>query len=103
MGQAIGWAVVLALFGLMMWALARESRRQRNRSAQEYEEDIVNARESMMRAGMLELDKFVGEARGKQAAVEYLKDQEQGMTKTGSKGDDAERTQSPEAKGNGGS
>ena len=43
---------------------------------------------------MLELDKFVGEAKGKQAAVEYLKDQEQGQTKTGSKGDDAERTQS---------
>jgi hypothetical protein len=96
MGQAIGWLVVLALFGLMIWALARENQRQRSRSAQEYEEDIVNARESMMRAGLVELDKFVGEAKGKQAAVEYLKDQEQGQTKTGSKGDDAERTQSPE-------
>jgi hypothetical protein len=96
MGQAIGWIVVLALFGLMIWALARENQRQRSRSAQEYEEDIVDARESMMRAGMLELDKFVGEAKGKQAAVEFLKDQEQGQTKTGSKGDDADRTQSPE-------
>jgi hypothetical protein len=96
MEQAIGWIIVLALFGLMIWALTRENQRQRNRSAQEYEEDIVDARESMMRAGMLELDKFVGEAKGKQAAVEYLKDQEQGQTKTGSKGDDADRTQSPE-------
>ncbi len=96
MGQAIGWLVVLALFGLMIWALARENKRQRNRSAQEYEEDIVNTRDSMMRAGMLELGKFVGEAKGKQAAVEYLKDQEQGQTKTGSKGDDADRTQRPE-------
>lgn len=102
MEQAIGWLVVLALFGLMIWALARENRRQRNRSAQEYEEDIVNARESMMRAGMLELDKFVGEAKGKQAAVEYLKDQEQGQTQTGSKGDDAERTQSSQQKESGG-
>jgi hypothetical protein len=102
MGQAIGWLVVLALFGLMIWALARENRRQRERSPQEYEEDIVNARDSMMRAGMLELDKFVGEAKGKQAAVEYLKDQEQGQTRTGSKGDAADRTQSPEAKENDG-
>lgn len=96
MGQAIGWLIVLALCGLMIWALAKENQRQRNRSAQEYEEDIVNARESMMRAGMMELGKFVGEAKGKQAAVEFLKDQEQGQTKTGSKGDDAERTQSAE-------
>lgn len=94
MNQAIGWLIVLALCGLMIWALAKENKRQRNRSPQEYEQDIVSARESMMRAGMLELDKFVGEAKGKQAAVEFLKDQEQGQTKTGSKGDDAERTQS---------
>jgi hypothetical protein len=93
MGQAIGWLVVLALFGLIIWALMRENARQRNRTAEEYERDIVNSRESLMRAGMLELDKFVGEAKGKRAAVEYLKDQEQGQTKAGSKGDDAERTQ----------
>ena len=93
MGQAIGWLVVLTLFGLMIWALTRENKRQRNRTAADYERDIVDARESMMRAGMLELDKFVGEAKGKQAAVEYLKDQEQGQTKAESRGDDADRTQ----------
>src|SRR5262245_22510118 len=92
MGQAIGWLVALSLFALMIWALVKENTRQRNRTAAEYERDIVNARESMMRAGMLELDKFVGEANGKRAAVEFLKDEEEGQTKTGSKGDDAERT-----------
>jgi hypothetical protein len=93
MGQVIGWLVVLGLFGLMIWAFTRENAQKRKRTAAEYERDIVDARESMMRAGMLELDKFVGEAKGKRAAVEYLKDQEEGQTKTGSKGDDKDRTQ----------
>ena len=34
-------------------------------------------------AGMLELDKFVGESRDKQAAVEFLKDEEQGYDQDG--------------------
>jgi hypothetical protein len=92
MGQAIGWLVALAVVGLMIWALSRENTRQRNRSSEEYERDIYAARESMLRAGLLQLDKFVGEAKGKQAAVEFLKDEEQGQTRTGSIGDDAERT-----------
>jgi hypothetical protein len=92
MGQAIGWLVALALVGLMIWAFTRENARQRKRSSEEYERDIYAARDSMLRAGMLELDKFVGEAKGKRAAVEFLKDEEQGQTRTGSKGDDAERT-----------
>jgi hypothetical protein len=96
MEQAIAWLIALALVGVMIWALTKENNRQRNRSSQEYERDIYAARESMMRAGMLELDQFVGEAKGKRAAVEYLKDEEQGQTKTGGKGDDADRTQTSE-------
>jgi hypothetical protein len=92
MGQAIAWLIAFGLVALMIWGISRENRRQRSRTAADYERDIVDARESMMRAGMLELDKFVGEAKGKQAAVEYLKDQEQGQTKAGGRGDDAERT-----------
>ncbi|MBI3653894.1 MAG: hypothetical protein HY231_22920 [Acidobacteria bacterium] len=94
MGEAIGWVIVLAVVALMIWAFARASTRQRHRTAAEYERDIVGARESMLRAGMLELDKFVGEAKGKRAAVEYLKDEQQGQTKSGGKGDEAERTHS---------
>lgn len=94
MGDAIGWVVVLAIVGLIIWAMSRENKRQRNRSSEEYERDIYAARESMLRAGLLQLDKFAGDAKGKQAAVEFLKDEEVGQTETGGIGDDAERTQS---------
>src|SRR5689334_8778668 len=94
MEQAIGWLIALAVVGLAIWALTRENTRERNRSTEEYERDIYAARESMLRAGLLQLDKFVGEAKGKQAAVEFLKDEEMGQTRTGGKSDDAKRTQS---------
>ncbi|HEX5733559.1 MAG TPA: hypothetical protein VF131_12055 [Blastocatellia bacterium] len=90
--EALPYLIVLALFVLMMWSLTREKKQQKSRTAQEYERDLVNHRNSMMRAGMLELDKFVGNANEKRAAVEFLKDEEQGVTKTGSKGDDKDRT-----------
>ena len=92
MEQLLYWLIPLGLFGLMMWALIRENSARRRRTVEEFERDVANTKQSLMRAGMLELDKFVGESRGKQAAVEFLKDEEQGMTKTGSKGDDADRT-----------
>ena len=90
--NAIVWLIAIALIVGMVWALVSEDKRKRNRTAQEYERDVAETRETMLRAGMLELDKFVGNTSGKRAAVEYLKDEEQGMTKTGGKGDDAERT-----------
>lgn len=90
--NAIVWLIGFVLIVVMVWALVSEDKRKRNRTAEEYERDVAQSRESMLRAGMLELDKFVGNTSGKRAAVEYLKDEEQGITKTGSKGDDAERT-----------
>lgn len=92
MQEAIIWLAVLALIGLGFWALARDNRRLRNRTPQEYERDLANTKSSLLRAGMLELNKFVGQEQQKRAAVEYLKDEEQGMTRTGGKGDDADRT-----------
>jgi hypothetical protein len=50
----------------------------------------------MLRAGMLELDKFVGNTSAKRAAVEYLKDEEQGLTKSSGKADDKDRTEGEE-------
>ncbi len=94
--EALPYLIVLALFALMIWSLTREKKQQKSRTAQEYERDLVNHRNSMMRAGMLELDKFVGNVNEKRAAVEFLKDEEQGMTKTGSKGDDKDRTDEQE-------
>jgi hypothetical protein len=40
----------------------------------------------------VELDKFVGDVSGKRAAVEYIKDEEEGQTRWGGKSDEPERT-----------
>src|SRR5262245_46846084 len=92
MGQAIGWLVAFGFVGLMIWALVRDDKSRRTRSSEQDERDVADARHSLLRAGMLELDKFVGDTKGKRAAVEHLKDEEEGMHKTGSKGDDQNRT-----------
>jgi hypothetical protein len=94
MTEALVWLAVLALTALGFWALMRDRRRLKNRTPAEYERDLAEARNSMLRAGMLELDKFLVNEKAKRAAVEMMKDEEQGMTKTGSKGDDRERTAS---------
>lgn len=91
MEQLLYWLIPLGLIGLMMWALIHENSARRRRTVQEFERDVANTKQSLMRAGMLELDKFAGDQRNKSAAVEYLKDEEQGMTKTGGKSDDADR------------
>jgi hypothetical protein len=92
MKDAIVWLIAIAVIGLMFWAMARENSRKRNRSVEEFERDLSETRESMLRAGMLELDKFVGDVSGKRAAVEYIKDEEEGQTKWGGKSDEPERT-----------
>jgi hypothetical protein len=94
MTDALVWLVVLAVIALMFWALARDRQRLKNRTAAEYERDLADARNSMLRAGMLEMDKFLVNEKAKRAAVEMIKDEEQGMTKPGGKGDDLGRTAS---------
>jgi hypothetical protein len=93
MYEALAWLAVFVIFGFMIWALMKEDTKRRNRTAQDFENDLVETRKSLLRSGMLELDKFIGDTKSKRAAVEYLKDQEEGMHETGSKGDDQERTQ----------
>ena len=94
MTDALVWLVVLGLIALIFWALVRERQRLKNRTAAEYERDLAESRNSMLRAGMLELDKFLVNEKEKRAAVEMIKDEEQGMTKSGGKGDDLDRTAS---------
>ena len=96
MGQALAWLIAIAVIVLALWAITRENDRRRRRSSEEYEREVADARSSMLRAGMLELDKFVGNTSSKRVAVEYLKDEEQGQTKTGGKGDDKDRTEGEE-------
>jgi hypothetical protein len=91
MWDLLGWLVALSFIGLMIWAIARDNRYKRNRTREQYERDLAETRESMMRAGMLEMDKFFGNVSSKRVAVEYLKDEEQGMTRTGGNSDN-ERT-----------
>ena len=92
MWDLIGWLGAFGLIGLMVWAIARDNRYKRNRSREQYERDLADSRASMMRAGMLELDKFFGNVTSKRVAVEYLKDEEQGTTRTGGNSDDDQRT-----------
>lgn len=92
MAQAAAWLVMFLLIGLMVWGLVRESNRKSRRSAEEYEREVAQSRDTLMRAGMLELDKFVGNTSEKRAAVEYIKDEKGGMTKAGGKADDNDRT-----------
>ena len=94
MMDALVWLVMLGLIALMFWALARDRERLKNRTAEEYERDLAESRNSMLRAGMLELDKFLVNEKEKRAAVEMIKDEEQGMTKSGGKSDDLDRTAS---------
>jgi len=94
MTDALVWLVALAVIALMFWALVRDRQRLKNRTNAEYERDLAEARNSMLRAGMLELDKFLVNEKAKRAAVEMIKDEQQGMTKLGGKSDDPERTAS---------
>jgi hypothetical protein len=96
MNDAILWLIVLLIIGLAFWSLIRESDRRSRRSVEEYERDVIENKNTLLRAGMLELDKFVGNESQKRAAVEYLKDEQQGQTKTGGKNDEADRTSDSE-------
>ena len=94
MSDGLVWRVVLGLIALMFWGLARDRQRMKNRTVEEYERDLADARNSMLRAGMLEMDKFLVNEKAKRAAVEMIKDEEQGMMKAGGKNDDPQRTAS---------
>lgn len=87
------WLIAFAVIGLIVWTLVRENSRARRRTAEEFERDLATTKSSLMRAGLVELDKFFGETRQKQTAVEYLKDEQQGQTRTSGKSDDETRTE----------
>jgi flagellar biosynthesis/type III secretory pathway M-ring protein FliF/YscJ len=91
MNDALAWLIAIAVIVLIFWALARENSRKRNRSVEEFERELSDTRESMLRAGLVELDKFVGDVSGKRAAVEYIKDEEEGQTRWGGKSDEPAR------------
>ena len=94
MAESIAWLVILGLITLAFVALVRDNKRKARRTAAEFEKELADQKNSLVRAGLLQLDQFVGDINQKKAAVEFLKDEEQGQTRTGSKGDDEARTRS---------
>jgi hypothetical protein len=93
MAQAITWLVVLLAIALILWTLVRENDRRRQRTVEEWERDYAAGQGKMtqfIQAGSLGLEGIL--ISEKREAKQYQKDEEQGMTKTGTKGDDADRT-----------
>jgi hypothetical protein len=93
MEQAITWLVVLLAIALIVWMLVRENDRRRQRTIEEWERDYAAGQGKMtqfIQAGALGLEGILISER--REAKQYQKDEEQGMTKTGTKGDDADRT-----------
>jgi hypothetical protein len=93
MEQAITWLVVFLAIALIVWMLVRENDRRRQRTIEEWERDYAAGQGKMtqfIQAGALGLEGIL--ISEKREAKQYQKDEEQGMTKTGTKGDDADRT-----------
>jgi hypothetical protein len=93
MAQVFTWLVALLAIALIVWMLVRENDRRKQRTVEEWERDYAAGQGKMtqfIQAGGLGLDGIL--VSEKREAIQYQKDEEQGMTKTGNKGDDAGRT-----------
>ena len=91
--QALNWLVPLALIALVFWMLVRENDRRKQRTVEEWERDYAAGQgktSQFIRAGALGLESILVDE--KRQAVEFVKDEQQGMTKTGGKDDDTDRT-----------
>jgi hypothetical protein len=97
MGQLLTWLVVFVGIALVIWTLVKENDRRQQRTVEEWEREHAAGQGMMnqfIRAGALGLEGIL--ISEKKEAIQYQKDEEQGMTKTGSKGDDADRTATKE-------
>ena len=87
------WLVVFTAIALVFWAIVRENERRRRRTAADWERDFPAGRGKLtqfIQAGALGLEAILVDE--KREAIAYMKDEQQGMTKTGTKGDDRDRT-----------
>jgi len=92
LGTILAWLVPIAIIVGTILAFSAEKDRKRRRSEAEYQRDLENARGSLLGAGMSPFQKILTKNENV-AAIESLKDEEQGVTRTGSKSDDKDRTQ----------
>lgn len=93
MAQALAWIVALVVIALVFWMLVRDNDRARRRTSEEWERDFAAGRgltSQFIKTGALGLESILIDE--KRQAIEYKADEEQGMTKTGTKGDDRDRT-----------
>lgn len=100
MAQAITWLIVLLAILLTLWALVRENDSRKQRTVEEWEREYAAGQGKMtqfIQAGALGLEGIL--ISEKREAKQYQKDEEQGMTRTGNKGDDADRTAVKESDG----
>ena len=91
--QAIIWLAVFLAIGLSLWAIVRENDRRRQRTVKEWERDFAAGQGKLtqfIQAGALGLEGIL--IAEKRSAVEHMQDEKQGTTKTGTKGDDEDRT-----------
>ena len=91
--QILYWLVPLALIALLFWSLVRESGRRKRRTVAEWERDFAAGQgktTQFIRAGALGLEAILVDE--KRQAIEFMQDEKQGMTKSGGKDDDADRT-----------
>jgi len=97
MGQLLTWVIVFVAIALVIWTLVKENDRRQQRSVEEWEREHAAGQgltNQFIRAGAMGLEGIL--ISEKKQAIQYQKDEEQGMTKTGSKGDDADRTAAEE-------
>jgi hypothetical protein len=97
MSELFTWVVVLGAIVLVIWTLVRENDRRQKRSVEEWEREHAAGQGMLtqfIRSGAMGLEGIL--VSEKREAVQYQKDEEQGMTKTGTKGDDADRTATKE-------
>jgi hypothetical protein len=95
MAQALTWLGVFLAIALIAWVLVKENDRRRERTVEDWERENAAGQGKMtqfIQAGALGLEGVL--ISEKREAKQYQKDEEQGMTRTGSKGDDADRTAS---------
>src|SRR5688572_19579210 len=91
--QILYWLVPLALIALVFWSIVLENDRRKRRSVQEWERDFAAGQgktSQFIRAGALGLESFL--VAEKRQAIEAIQDEQQGMTRTGRKDDDVDRT-----------
>lgn len=95
--QLLYWLVPLALIALLFWSVVRENGRRKRRTVAEWERDFAAGQgktTQFIRAGALGLEAILIDE--KRQAIEFMQDEKQGMTKTGGKDDDVDRTAAKE-------